>query len=192
MPRRTNTRECFVKTTAELLRQRGYYATGINQILAASGAPKGSLYFHFPGGKEQLVAEAVTVAGQQMSVAINAILADADDVRTGCARLMAAFEQILVGSDFREGCPVATIALDVAADSEPIGSACSDAYGGWLEVIEKTLRRWGVPGDQVGRLAVFVLSSTEGALLLARVRRDTAVLDEVGQYLTDTIESAIH
>lgn len=191
MPRRTDTRACFLRTAADLMRRQGYHATGLNQILTESGAPKGSLYFHFPGGKEQLAAEAVTLSGRQMGEQISLLLDSVDDPGEGCRRIAAAFTYLLTESDFRDGCPVATVALDTAGESEPIRTACAQTYREWSDLIADALLRWGVRGAQVESLAAFALSSIEGALLLARTQRDTAVLDIAASQLESLIRNTI-
>lgn len=173
------------------MRKQGFHATGLNQILAESGAPKGSLYFHFPGGKEQLAAEAVALSGQEMGATLSLLLADVDDPGVGCRHIAAAFTHVLINSDYREGCPVATVALDTAGDSEPIRTACAEAYESWLAMIVAAFTRWGVHEDRREPLATFALSSIEGALLLARVRRDTAIIDVTATQLESLIRESI-
>ncbi|MFI9010450.1 TetR/AcrR family transcriptional regulator [Actinosynnema sp. NPDC053489] len=175
MPRRTDTRQRVVRTAAELFRAQGYHATGLNQVLAEGGAPKGSLYFHFPGGKEQLAVEAVALAGEELRDALAGVLAAEPDPVKALARAVDLLGRELLASDFRSGCPVATVALDTAADSEPIRTACADAYASWQRVIAAHV------GDD--DLATVVLAAIEGALLLARTRRSLEPLHAVAARL---------
>ena len=175
MPRRTDTRQRVVRTAADLFRAQGYHATGINQVLAEGGAPKGSLYFHFPGGKEQLAVEAVTLAGNDLCDALAAVLAAETDPSKALPRALELLSQDLLASDFRNGCPVATVALDAASDSEPIRVACEDVYASWQRLIAEHV------GDD--DLATVVLAAIEGALLLARTRRSLDPLHAVGARL---------
>ena len=71
----TSSRDAFVSSTAKLLRRQGYAATGLNEIVARSGAPRGSLYFHFPGGKQELALAAMEHSGEQLRGAIAAVMA---------------------------------------------------------------------------------------------------------------------
>ncbi|MFD0206521.1 MULTISPECIES: TetR/AcrR family transcriptional regulator [Saccharothrix] len=175
MPRRTDTRERMVRTAAELFRAQGYHATGLNQVLAEGGAPKGSLYFHFPGGKEQLAAEAVTLAGNELCDALAAVLDSEPDSSKALAQALELLGRDLLASDFRSGCPIATVALDAASDSEPIRVACEDVYARWQRLIAART------GDD--DLATVVLAAIEGALLLARTRRSLEPLHAVGARL---------
>ncbi|MFI0372309.1 TetR/AcrR family transcriptional regulator [Actinomadura sp. 1N219] len=184
------TRRRVLRTAAELFQRQGYHGTGINQVLAESGAPKGSLYFHFPQGKEQLASESVALSGQAVGGALATAAAAAPDGRDGIAAIGDHFARSLLESDFRKGCPVATVALETAAESETIRSACDAAYGEWRRGIEAALLGWGVPAERAGTLSALVLSSVQGAIMLARVQRDVSVIHEVTRQLGDVIQGA--
>lgn len=190
MTRGTDTRQRILRAAATLFRQQGYNGTGLNQILAHSSAPRGVLYFHYPGGKQQLASESITLAGRELSTRMVAALAGAPDGQTGIVRLGELFARILEDSEFREGCPVATVALEAAADSEPVRSACDTTYSVWLQGLTNYLRGHGVSEIQAGPLASMVLSALQGALLLARVQRDTAVVHTITQQLADLVGQA--
>jgi TetR/AcrR family transcriptional repressor of lmrAB and yxaGH operons len=175
MPKRTDTRQRMVRTAAELFRSQGYHATGLNQVLAEGAAPKGSLYFHFPGGKEQLAVEAVALAGNDLRDALAAVLDAEPDPVKALSQALELLGKDLQASDFRRGCPIATVALDAAADSEPIRLACEEVYASWHSVITAHI------GDD--DLATVVLAAIEGALLLARTRRSLTPLHTVGARL---------
>ena len=121
-PRRPerSSREAFIDTTAKLLRRRGYAASGLNEIVARSGAPKGSLYFHFPGGKEELAIAAMEHAGG--AAASGHRRSCSPRVRTSARRSPRSSTRSPAGlqaSGFRDGCPIATVALETASESEP-------------------------------------------------------------------------
>lgn len=165
----------MVRTAAELFRAQGYHATGLNQVLSEGAAPKGSLYFHFPGGKEQLAVEAVALAGNDLRDALTAVLDAQPDPVKALSQALELLGEHLLDTDFRSGCPIATVALDAAADSEPIRRACDEVYASWREVIAEHL------GDE--DLATVALAAVEGALLLARTSRSLAPLHTVGARL---------
>jgi TetR/AcrR family transcriptional regulator, lmrAB and yxaGH operons repressor len=170
-----------IQTAASLFRAQGYHATGLNQVLAEGGLPKGSLYFHFPGGKEQLAVESVQRAGDELRAGIADALATTPEPAAALERILALLGEHLVATDFREGCPVATVALDAAAQSEPIRAACADVYDSWRDIVAQHLRAAGVP-DAEG-LATVLVAAVEGALLLARTSRDVTPLHTVGTHL---------
>ncbi|MGV9616323.1 TetR/AcrR family transcriptional regulator [Nocardia xishanensis] len=183
MPPRTDSRQRFLDAAADLFHTKGYHATGLNELVSAGGAPKGSLYFHFPGGKEQLAAEALTQSSARLRDILRALLADGDT-----DAVFAALEQNLLASDFQRGCPLATVALDAAAESEPIRQACVSGFDSWRAAIEEFLRDKGLDAAYAAGLSVVTLTSLEGALLLAKTQRDVTPLRTVAAHLRTTIE----
>lgn len=171
----------MLRTAANLFRAQGYHATGLNQVLAEGDAPKGSLYFHFPGGKEQLAVESLALAGDELCASFKAVLASTADPVRALGLAIELLGEHLVASGFRDGCPVATVALDAAAQSEPIREACVSVYDAWQSLISEHLAAAGFadPDD----LATVVLASIEGAILLARTRRDLGPLRAVAARL---------
>lgn len=188
MVRRTDTRQRMLDTAADLFQTQGYHATGLTQLTTAGGAPKGSLYFHFPGGKEQLAAEAVRLSGERTGALLEAILRDAPDAATAIDRAVDALANFLTESDFQRGCPLATVALDAAAASEPIREACVDGYASWHGIIADHLAGQGLSTERADELATVVLATIEGGLLLSRTRRDVAPLRAVATHLHATLE----
>lgn len=182
MAKHGETRERLVRTAAALFRVQGYHATGLNQVVAEGGAPKGSLYFHFPGGKEQLAVESVAFSAG----AVHDTMRKATDL----GEALALFADHLVASDFRNGCPVATVALDAAAESEPIREACATAYASWHDLLVDFLEQQGIRAERAPGLATTVLAAVEGALLLAKTQRDVAPLRQVADDLRILIEGA--
>jgi TetR/AcrR family transcriptional repressor of lmrAB and yxaGH operons len=182
MAKHGETRERLLRTAATLFRTQGYHATGLNQVVAEGGAPKGSLYFHFPGGKEQLAVESVTLSAGEVCTTMRA----AEDLESA----LEVFAEHLVASDFRNGCPVATVALDAATESEPIREACASAYGSWHELLVNFLLRRGISADRAPGLATTVLAAVEGALLLAKTHRDVAPLRQVASDMRVLLEGA--
>ena len=182
-----NTRERILRTAVGLFQRQGYHATGLNQVLADAKAPKGSLYFHFPRGKEQLAAAAVVTGGAELGEKLCGALADATGPVDGLAAVARILGGQLADSGYRAGSPLASVALDAAGDSEPIRAACARAYAAWHELLMGRLNGWGVPEGQRESLATTVIAALEGALLLARVRRDLAPLHEVAERLGDLV-----
>lgn len=192
MVRRTDTRQRMLETAAALFHTQGYHATGLNQLVSVGGAPKGSLYFHFPGGKEQLAAEALELSATRLCDALRAVLAAADTPAAAVEAIVDLLAQNLVDLDFRGGCPLSTVALDAAAVSEPIRKACADGYASWTGAIAEALARHGADAETAERLATVALAGIEGGLLLARTMRDVAPLRAVAAHLRTTIEAEVN
>lgn len=180
MAKRGETRERLLRTAAVLFQTQGYHATGLNQVVAEGNAPKGSLYFHFPGGKEQLAAESLALSAGEVQERLRSVT-DLDDA-------LDLFAAQLVASDFRDGCPIATVALDAAAESDQIRTACASAYGSWRAVLTDFLVRQGIHVDRAPGLATTVLAAVEGALLLAKTQRDVSPLRQVAADMRILIE----
>jgi TetR/AcrR family transcriptional repressor of lmrAB and yxaGH operons len=181
VPRRSDARALLVATTARLLQEQGYAHTGLTQILAESGAPKGSFYFHFPGGKEQLALEALRSAGAQVAAGLTHCGERSSSPADLVTRFIHAEAATLEASGYRQGCPIATVALELASESEPIRQACQEIFDGWIEIMAGFFAPH-VDGD-AHDLAEHAIMSMEGGLLLSRVRHDTAPLHRVLDHL---------
>jgi TetR/AcrR family transcriptional regulator, lmrAB and yxaGH operons repressor len=177
----------MLESAAVLFRRQGYHATGLTQLVSAGKAPKGSLYFHFPGGKEQLAAEAVRLSGDRLAEQMHELTANAPDPVSGVDRIVAALTTALAESGFHCGCPIATVALE-SGDSELIREACEEGYLGWLGELAEYFTEHGLETGRATALATVVLSAIEGALLLARTRRDVAPLLTIASHLRTTVE----
>lgn len=167
----------------KLFRQQGYHGTALHDVLAAGGSPRGSLYFHFPGGKEQIGEAALTLAGEavRQRIALGAEHSDsAEAFVTRVARGMAAD---LEASGYKEGCPIATTALETSAQSDVLGAATRTAFQKWESEIKRGLERFGMKSEDADLLATMVLSQLEGALLLARTYRSLVPIHRAEQAL---------
>lgn len=158
----------------KLFRQQGYHGTALHDILAAGGAPRGSLYFHFPKGKEEIGAGALSLAGEAVRQAIVQAAEKSDSAESFLVRIVRAMASDLERSDYREGCPIATTALETAAQSEVLGAATRTAFQKWELEIKRGLFRFGLTSGNADLVATMVLSQLEGALLLARTYRSLA------------------
>ena len=171
MAERGKTRKQLVASTVELLRRQGAYGTGLHDVLDHSGAPRGSLYFHFPGGKEELTIEAVDYSREvvlgwlRKSLDAHPVPADA------LADIAERYARRLERSNFTEGCPIAAVALEGAPVSERLRQASESALAAWEALLTEYLESHGVEAGRARPLATGFLCSLEGALVLGRARR---------------------
>jgi TetR/AcrR family transcriptional repressor of lmrAB and yxaGH operons len=174
MPRTSDARDRAVATTAKLLREQGYAATGVAQILEVSGAPKGSFYFHFPEGKEQVAAEALRLAGAEVEQGLRRLAAQTASPAELVKHFIDRQARVLAESGYRLGCPIATVALEMASESPVIRAACQEIFDSWLAALAEAF----TPrlGDRARATAEQVVMAVEGALLLSRVRHDPGPL----------------
>ena len=176
-------RGAIVRAAAALFRRNGYSATGINEIAEVSGAPKGSLYHYFPGGKEQIAEAAVRFAG----AGVVATLEQLEQAHSSAASMILAYCELLAGwmakSGFRDGCPIATTLLESAPQSAEMAAAGREAFAGWCAVIARALVRDGFGEAEARRLSTLTVSSLEGALILARVEASARPIEDVARAL---------
>lgn len=183
MKKGDRTRERLIEATATLLQRQGFHGTGLMDIVHESGAPRGSLYFHFKGGKEELACAALEGAGSRWREMIEALVTSAPDLGTAVATVCDFLAQSLEATGYAEGCPLATVGLEAASTSEEVRRTVARHYDGWIESITTRIASLGVPRDEAERFATFTLSAVEGALLLSKVKRTTKPLRDVGEML---------
>ncbi|WP_025347107.1 TetR/AcrR family transcriptional regulator [Nocardia nova] len=177
------TRQRMIAAAQDSLERNGYFGTGLNPVLAASGTPKGSLYFHFPGGKDELVVAAIEDARGLIDTMVDAIgdKAPAEVV----AALIGLLGERLETSGWQCGCPVATVALEVAGTNDAVQQACSNTYTVWTSALRTRLEAAGRADAE--RLAVSALALIEGALLLARAHRSREPLVQAARTIADLL-----
>jgi TetR/AcrR family transcriptional repressor of lmrAB and yxaGH operons len=166
---------------AHLLRQQGYHGTALHDILAASGSPRGSLYFHFPGGKEQIGEAALVLSGEAVRRGIAEAAEASQTAETFLVGIVRAMAASLERSDFKDGCPIATTALETSAQSHVLGAATRGAFQTWEREIKRGLFRLGLTAGDADLAATMVLCQLEGALLLARTYRSLEPLSRAEQ-----------
>lgn len=172
------TQEKILSATLDLIEQQGFHNTGLQQIIKASGAPKGSLYFHFPDGKDQIIALALGQGTELIRSMIEHAFTMADSVQQGVGWLFDGLSARLQGSEYTKGCPVTTVALEVGEEHPSVQSACKAAFDQWQATIGRGLQTKGMPPELADSEAALILSQLEGALMLARVRRCRIPMDQ--------------
>lgn len=177
------TKNRMIEATGRLLQQQGYFGTSLKQILKESSSPRGSLYFHFPDGKEQLACAALNDAGQAWRERTEQVIERAPDLVSAINEVCELLANELIESDYRDGCPMATVALEAAATVDAVQEICSEHFTDWQSFIGAKLEQSGVPEAIAPALATLVLSSIEGALLLSRAHRDVTPLRQVATTL---------
>jgi AcrR family transcriptional regulator len=184
-------RDRLVYTAVQQLRQHGVTATGLRGLVADAAAPWGSLRHYFPGGKDQLITEALGWAGSFAADRVDAYLADVSrPTPSGLfADLVQAWVRDLEMRAYERGCPVAAAVVDSADVSEAIRCAAAQALEQWRAPLVRGLVTMGVARDRAEDLATLMLCSLEGALIMARAGRTMeplhAIQRTVGSMLDD-------
>ncbi|MFH9657799.1 TetR/AcrR family transcriptional regulator [Streptomyces sp. NPDC017248] len=189
---RRGPRERMVFSAAQLIRRHGVTATGMREVAAHADAPRGSLQHYFPGGKEQLVNEAVEWAGRYAGGRIARFLAGLEEP-TPSALFAAMAEQWTdeyTADGFTAGCPVAAATVDCASLSDTARGAAAAAFAAWRTPLAAALTDLGVPAARAGSLATLMISTLEGAILLARAERDVGPLTTAVRELGPLLDAA--
>ncbi|GAA0490150.1 TetR/AcrR family transcriptional regulator [Streptomyces olivaceiscleroticus] len=182
-PSGIGTRERILVTTARLLQRQGYEASGIKQIAREAGATLGSVYHFFPGGKQALATEAIRHSDHEMTELLRTAMASAEDpgdAVVACTRMLG---EALRASDWADGCPVTTTALEAVGRAPDLERACAEAHQHWQDVVRDKLRAAGIAAPDADELALTVINTLEGAELSAQLRRSEKPLLVAGHHL---------
>jgi TetR/AcrR family transcriptional repressor of lmrAB and yxaGH operons len=190
MPRSTDARAKVLDTAERLFRAQGFAATGLTQIIAESGSPKGSFYFHFPDGKDQLAREVVERFGARGRVLIGQLSGRAErDASAFVTQLCAAFSAEMRGSDYRLGCVVQNIAGERAPADSPLADALRTALNGWIEAVETHFLGCGLDAERSRQTALALISGLEGARTVARVQGRGDAFTSLARAICSAIDS---
>lgn len=187
----TPTRQRIVEAGAELLSHKGYAATGVKEIVATAQAPFGSLYHHFPGGKEQLGAEVIAFSGAEYGKLGPLIFGAAPDPVTGVRMFFDGAAANLEETNWLAGCPIATVALEVANTSEPLREATAAVFTSWVDGLARSFTAAGLDDAEAGEIAVKFVSALEGAFILAQTWRDATPLRTAGAMVARELSEAL-
>ena len=179
-------RQRIVHSAGVLVRERGVHGVGLREIVAHAGGPRGSLQRYFPGGKTQLVAEALDLAGAGLAADTDSKLSQAHTLADAIDAVIAPWRQLLLDSDFARGCPMAATVVD-ASDNDPLRERARTLFAQWQNSVRDALIRVGVPKSSAGEHASVLLAAVEGALILARAQRSTEPLDAVQRFFTTSL-----
>lgn len=169
-------RDRMIVSAALLVRERGARATSIDDVLAHSGAPRGSVYHHFPGGRDELLREATRYAGRFVAGRI----APGDDPLAAFDAFVDGYRRDLLASGFRTGCPVVAVAIEARdEDDDPIRDEAAAAFATWRDRLADVFTAAGVAPQRASSLALTAIAAIEGAIVLCRAARDIAPLDAV-------------
>ncbi|CAM3608957.1 HTH tetR-type domain-containing protein [Tsukamurella ocularis] len=164
-----------------VMRERGAVGLSVDEVLARSGAPRGSVYHHFPGGRAELLRRTVEHAGESYTGMIER--AAAGGAPAAIERMVRFWREVLVDSDFRAGCPIVAAAVNPGPGGDELAGQAAAVYDGWHRAVADAFAADGASRDRADALATTVLAALDGAVSLSRVRRDLAPLDTVAATL---------
>src|SRR6476661_7068012 len=179
--RRSPARARMVQSAATLIRERGIHGVGLREVVAHSRGPRGSLGRYFPGGKTQLMSEAIDVALAGIYDELDRTLTEAQTFPEAIGLILAPWRSVLVDHDFALGCPLAATVVD-AAENDGLRVHVSDLLARWQSTVADIYVKFGASPAVADEHATVLLAAVEGALILARAHRSTAPLDAVERY----------
>jgi AcrR family transcriptional regulator len=185
------TRDRIVATAAQLYGRYGYNGVGLKQVAAESGSPIGSLYHFFPGGKDELAAEALRVSGAGYQLLVGGILETAPDLESAIRISFAGAAEVLAASDYADACRIETVALEVASTNEPLRQVTAEIFDGWIEAATRAMEGHGVAPDRARALGIAYITGLEGAFVLSRALRSREPLHATGEMLVAAARGAL-
>ncbi|MFZ1993463.1 MAG: TetR/AcrR family transcriptional regulator [Solirubrobacteraceae bacterium] len=187
----SETRDRIIDASAELLRRQGYAATGVKQIVAAAKAPFGSIYHHFPGGKEELGAAAIRRSGALYELLIPAVFDPAPDLVSAVRMFFEGAAVHLEESEYGDACPIATVALEVSSTSDTMREACADVFESWIAAGLPRFTAAGLDEAKSRELVIGMIAALEGAFVLARASQSTEALGVAGAMVAQAVQAAL-
>ena len=178
-----STRDRIVAAAAQLYGRYGYTGIGLKQVAAESGAPIGSLYHFFPGGKDELAAAALRMSGEGYQTLVEGILENMPDLGAGIEQSFALAAETLAASGYVDACWIETVALEVASTNEPLRLVTAEIFERWVAAAAAWVESHGVPADQARELGIAYITGLEGAFILARSLQSPEPLLATGRML---------
>ncbi|MCK1734940.1 TetR/AcrR family transcriptional regulator [Bradyrhizobium sp. 138] len=196
----SSTRDKMIAGAADLMSRRGVNATSMRDVVRHTATPRGSIGHHFPDGKRQLIAEAVTFAGKQVSTPLEKAMSDRGAIG-GLRAFVASWRRRLEATGFEAGCPVLAVAVDRDVgeasdkDDEATRQNLLDLADGvfteWRLIMRAALLREGLAAERAERLATLVIASIEGTVAMCRASRSADALDQVQDELETVLSDAL-
>jgi AcrR family transcriptional regulator len=177
---KNNVREQMIRGAVELLATRGVQGTSFSDVLAHTGAPRGSIYHHFPGGKGELVRAAANSIGEGVAALLDAI--DSTSPAEVIDAFVDGWRSILVAGGFEQGCAVAATCLG-SSESDELRKLADDIFTSWREALSRAFVRSGTTRRHGDDLAAICLATVEGALVIGRAAHDDSIFDVLKRQL---------
>ena len=187
----SDTKQRILETSGELFRRQGYMGTGVKQIVEEAGAPFGSLYHFFPGGKVELGAETIRRSGALYGLLLAEFIGPGVDPVEGIRAFFAGAAETLRDTDYADACPITTVALEVSSSNEELRKACADVFDAWIAGGVERLVEEGVPRKKARVLVIQMLAALEGAFVLSRALRSVEPVELAGEAAAAAVRDAL-
>jgi len=178
-------RDRMVASAVNLLARRGLQATSFSEVLEHSRAPRGSVYHHFPEGKDQMIGSALEAAGSRAIALLDQKAgAPAEEV---AAWFLHIWREVLIRGKFEAGCAV--LAVAVAAESPELLDQTARVFRTWRRRLAELLEQGGLRASDAARFAAVLVAASEGAVVLARAEQSLEPFDLVAESLLDQVRA---
>jgi AcrR family transcriptional regulator len=171
MAKVSSAREGLIGAAVELFRARGYEGVGVAELLERSGAPRGSLYFHFPGGKEEIGVEAVKRVGEVVATQLRELNESGVTIDTFVERVFQETARGISDREYHASCPIAAIAAEMGTANPSLGVAVREAFAAWEQEMRNAAKTRGMSDANAAAFASAMLASIEGAMVVSKAQR---------------------
>jgi TetR/AcrR family transcriptional regulator, lmrAB and yxaGH operons repressor len=189
MPKKSDSKERMIAAARRLFREHGYLGTALSDVVTESAAPRGSMYFHFPGGKAELAGEVTLLHVGDHIAHINRAAAATSTAGQLIEAFIGRIRDELIASNYREGCAMAPIVVESMPASDQLNDATRRGFEDMIATLAARLAEKNVPHSRATQLATLAWTSMEGALILARVLRSPEPFDLAISQLAATAET---
>lgn len=183
------TKQKIIEATADALEENGFLATGLNEIISLADVPKGSLYFHFPGGKDELASLALEHSGKEFAKMFEHILLNSKSPTEATIKIFQNLENRVVASNFKKGCPIVISALESFNSESVVQHVCKEIYNSWIQGFIEFFVSYGYSRKSAKELSTSLFSLWEGALLLAKLQKSIVPLRTVSKIAINLLSS---
>jgi AcrR family transcriptional regulator len=185
------TRDRIITATGELFRQQGYNGTSLKQVTVAAGAPMGSLFHFFPGGKEELADAVLRTGGAAYGELFEVIYDAATDPAAAISDLFDGAAAVLDETGYLDACPIGTVALEVASTNDRLRQATADVFASWVASATERLQAAGVAPSRAAALATTLVAAVEGGFMLSRAAQSPEPMRTAGRLLRELVEASL-
>ncbi|WP_459480713.1 TetR/AcrR family transcriptional regulator [Clostridium saccharoperbutylacetonicum] len=185
---KVNTKEKFIETASRLFEIKGYNATGLNEILTESGAPKGSLYYHFPKGKEQLALEAINLAGQKIKLNLQRNLESIENPIEAIVTNIERLADVIDNEEKTRDMSISLLALETYLTNEVLRKACEDIFSSLEAVYAEKLIKAGVEKNKAYEFGAVIGAITEGGITISLTRKNGKVLRSIAKQIPSIVK----
>lgn len=192
MARRSDSKERMITAARRLFRAHGYAGTALSDVVAESGGPRGSLYFHFPGGKEELATEVALLHAADVISQANRTASATHTAAEFVAGFLGHIRDSFVASDYTQGCAVAPIVLEATPVSQPLSEVTRRGFGDLIATVAARLEEKGVGHERARELGSLLFTTMEGALIVARALRSPEPFDSAIALLTGCAQESVN